>query len=229
MNGKLSQFNYVASHDLQKPLQTFISRIAETEETALIEKGKMFFSRIQASAARMQKLTNDLLAYVRTKATQDQFEMTDLNTILNTVLQDLRVMIEEKQSVVLYDVLPSLKAIPFQLEQLFTNLLSDSLKFTLAWVLPKIKIRYQLEIKVQEGQYRRKHAIRVEDNGIGFEPEYAQRIFQVFQRLHTRSVYEGTGIGLAIVKKIVENHGGTITTTSTPEAGAAFEIRFPVE
>jgi light-regulated signal transduction histidine kinase (bacteriophytochrome) len=234
-NDELSQFNYVASHDLQEPLrkiQTFITRIHEME-SQLSDKGRTYFEKINESAMRMQKLTNDLLAYSRANATEKHFEQVDLNKIVSTVIEQFSHTIDALKAEIIADDLPSLKAIPFQFEQLFSNLLGNSLKFYRKDVPLKIKIGYSKinstdipkKLLVNPGQY---HHITVADNGIGFEQEYSERIFQVFQRLHGKHDFEGTGIGLAIVKKIVDNHNGYVMAAGENGLGATFHIYLPV-
>ena len=234
-NRELEQFIYVASHDLQEPLrkiQTFASGLLEYEHQNLSEKAKDYFSRMQAASVRMQQLILDLLAFSRTNTAEKHFEYTNLNVILGTVLEQLKENILQKEAEVQSNPLPSLTIIPYQFEQLFTNLISNSLKFSKPGIPPNISISSRLVSGEEIGQQTANsnmqyHQISIVDNGIGFDPEYKERIFQVFQRLHGRQEYKGTGIGLAIVKKIVENHQGLIFGNSIPGQGATFDIYIP--
>lgn len=236
MNQELSSFAYISSHDLQEPLrkiQTFSDRIIETEFENLSEKGKDYFRRMQAGAARMQNLIRDILAYSRTTTTEKVLEVRDLNEVLAHSKGELEVLITEKNALIESDRLPTLKVIPFQMQQLFHNLLTNALKFSKRDLRPHIQIKSELLAGnapdhlhlLPDMTY---HHISITDNGIGFEPEYSTRIFEVFQRLHARTEYAGTGIGLAICKKIVENHNGAIFAEGEPGKGAAFHIYLPV-
>ena len=234
MNEELASFAYVSSHDLQEPLrkiQTFANRIIEKE--ALSESGKDYFARMQNAAQRMQLLIEDLLAYSRTSTTEKVFEKTDLNTILDDVQHDLEQVIKEKKATVSSEVLPVLTIIPFQFRQLFTNIISNALKFSKPDVEPYLEIKYETlagsEVAVNESDKAKTYGhISISDNGIGFPSEYNARIFEVFQRLHGKHEYKGTGIGLAICKKIMENHNGWITAIGEPNIGATFHIYIPL-
>ncbi|HZY82277.1 MAG TPA: PAS domain S-box protein [Cyclobacteriaceae bacterium] len=237
MNKELSSFAYISSHDLQEPLrkiQTFSSRIMEVDEGKLSQKGIDYFNRIQNAAQRMRLLIDDLLSYSRANTAERKYEKTDLNKIIKDVLEDLENIIDEKKAVVECGSMPVMDVIPFQFHQLLLNLLSNSLKFIRPNSTPYILIRSStvpankvpgLQKKVSELY----HHISVADNGIGFNQDYSQRIFDVFQRLHGREEYPGTGIGLAICKKIVENHYGTIAAEAKPGSGATFHIYIPME
>lgn len=236
MNKELSSFAYISSHDLQEPLrkiQTFSTRIMELEEGNITAKGLDYFNRIVAAAHRMRLLIDDLLTYSRANNAERKFERVDLNKILKDVLNDLDTIVEEKNAVVECNPLPVMKVIPFQFHQLFFNLLMNALKFTKPGRPPYILIRAAV-IPVERipglpkplaSEY---HHISVSDNGIGFLPEHSDRIFEVFQRLHGREEYKGTGIGLAICKKIIENHNGIIRAEGKPDHGAIFHIYIPV-
>jgi PAS domain S-box-containing protein len=222
MNAELESFAYVSSHDLQEPLrkiQIFASKIEEDELHVLSEKTKHYFERIQASANRMQVLIEDLLAYSRLGATRSVFTNTDLSEIVVDTIAELKEKINLKQAVVEVGPLCSLMVIPYQMHQLMTNLITNSLKFSRPGIAPII----QIAASVKDGSCH----IRFSDNGIGFEEQYQDKIFEVFQRLHNKPDYEGTGIGLSIVKKIIENHNGTIRATSRPGQGATFDIFIP--
>jgi signal transduction histidine kinase/CHASE3 domain sensor protein len=233
MNKELEEFNYISSHDLQEPLrkiQTFASRIEEIEAGKLSEKGKEIFLRIQNSANKMQMLIDDLLSYSRMSNSERKFERTDLRKIIEEVKDELKDEIMQKQAVVEIEGDCELDVIPFQFRQLVYNLVSNSLKFTDEFRKPVIKVSCNMEpgnpqfVKNPEKTYCH---IRIADNGIGFEPEYSNKIFELFNRLHRKGKYKGTGIGLAIVKKIVENHNGFISATGDPGKGATFDIYIP--
>ncbi|MBE9464675.1 PAS domain S-box protein [Dyadobacter subterraneus] len=235
-NIELGQFAYVASHDLQEPLrkiQTFATRIMETEKNNLSDRGKDYFNRMQASSTRMQQLIVDLLAFSRANAVEKNFEHTDLNLLLQNVQEQLNESIQQKGAIITSTNLPSLNVIVYQFEQLFTNLITNSLKFVKNGVRPEINITAgiiagrDLEY-VEANPENDYHYLSFSDNGIGFDPQFKERIFQVFQRLHNKNSYEGTGIGLAICKKIVDNHLGIITAISNPDEGATFIIYIPV-
>ena len=233
-NKDLASFAFVSSHDLQEPLRkinTFISRIEEDDCHALSERGAGYFNKIKASVCRMQTLINDLLYFSKTTGTTDgQFTPVDLNDILTEVLTELRYKFEAAHATIGSEALPVLSVIPFQVRQLFINLIANSLKFARKDVPLRITVKSGLTNNVPQttdngGGY---YHITFEDNGIGFEPLYCDRIFEVFQRLHGRDAYEGSGIGLSICKRIMENHGGLITADGVPDEGAIFHLYFPV-
>lgn len=240
-NKELEAFNYISSHDLQEPLrkiQTFSSRILEREKSVLSDIGKQDFKRIQSAAHRMQTLIEDLLSYSHTNISENKFEPTDLNKILAQVKDDLNETIWEKRAIIETDGLCTVNVIPFQFRQLMVNLINNALKFAIYNKPPHIilnatkQMGHQLQSECKDlpaGLFPDKEYchISVTDNGIGFEPQYKEQIFGVFKRLHSKEAYEGTGIGLAIVKKIVENHNGFITATGELNKGARFDIYLP--
>lgn len=236
-NKELVAFNYAASHDLQEPLrkiQTFVSRLSEKEESNMSDAGKEFMVRINSSVERMRILIEDLLQYSRTTKTEKSFEVTDLNELLENAKLDMGQVIEEKNAKITHQSLPELNVIPFQIQQLFTNLINNSLKYSKADVKPEIKISCKKVVAADEDLIPKSskdkfYKIIFKDNGIGFEQEYAEKIFVLFNRLHNKNEYEGTGIGLAICKKIVENHRGFISATGKPNVGATFIIYLPEE
>jgi PAS domain S-box-containing protein len=235
MNIELQSFAYISSHDLQEPLrkiQTFATRILEKEEKNLSAYGKDHFKRMQSAAKRMQKLIDDLLAYSRTNTTERVFKKTNLNKIIEAVKEDLKENIEEKQAIIETTELGELSIIPFQFHQLIYNIIANSLKYSGNVNSPHIKIKSEIskgiKFRNQKLSPENKYChISISDNGIGFEQQYSEKIFDVFQRLHGKTEYSGTGIGLAIAKKIVENHNGIITASGEPDKGATFEIYIP--
>ncbi|NRS88177.1 PAS domain S-box-containing protein [Flavobacterium sp. 7E] len=237
MNKELQSFAYISSHDLQEPLrkiQTFASRIIDKEKDNLSDFGKDYFYKIQTSANRMQTLIQDLLAYSRTNNSDKKFEEINLATIIAETTGDLLEELQQSNGVITVGKTCDLKIIPFQFRQLLHNLISNSLKFARADLYPVITIDctigagkdFENKTLVAEKQYC---YIRYTDNGIGFEQQYSSKIFELFQRLGGKEKYSGTGIGLAIVKKIIENHNGTISVTSAINKGVVFSIFIPIQ
>ncbi|GAA4420795.1 hypothetical protein GCM10023187_56230 [Nibrella viscosa] len=235
-NSDLQQFAYVASHDLQEPLRKIQSfgEMLENQVSGQVSDSQLnLLRRMQDAAHRMQVLIQDLLTYSRVSSTRDSFQSTSLQEVVQEVLTDLEVIIQEKNAEIQTDQLPSINGDPLQLRQLFQNLISNALKFNRPEVQPVVRIKCE---QVQ-GQHipdaspsaltQTYYEISVIDNGIGFDEKYLDRIFQVFQRLHNRSEYSGTGVGLAICKKVVDNHKGYITASSRPGQGATFQVYFP--
>ncbi|RYZ84598.1 MAG: hypothetical protein EOP04_17705, partial [Proteobacteria bacterium] len=233
-NLELQEFNYISSHDLQEPLrkiQIFVSRIQESEKANLSGKGIEYFDKISDSAQRMQQLIDDLLAYSTTERSSKKFERVDLDALASEVLSDLSEEILESHATVRVESLGMIAAIPFQFKQLLYNLVGNALKYAGSKTAAQISITGEDvtvtgDDNLADGVYKK---ISVTDNGIGFEQQYSQKIFDLFQRLHGKLEYGGTGVGLAIVKKIVENHKGTIHANGVPGKGAVFTVLLPVE
>jgi PAS domain S-box-containing protein len=236
MNQELQSFAYISSHDLQEPLrkiQTFATLILEKEFENLSDNGKDKFQRMQNAAQRMQTLINDLLSYSRTNVQERVFIKTDLSKIIEEVKDDLKEEIEQKNATIENCENCEASIIPFQFRQLLYNLVSNSLKFS----NPEIPIVIKIQSEIVKGALLNNEKIekdthychiKISDNGIGFEQQYSSKIFEVFQRLHGKLEYTGTGIGLAIVKKIVDNHNGIITAAGEKNKGATFDIYLPV-
>lgn len=210
----------------------FATRITEDENENMTDRGKEYFVRIKESASRMQVLIQDLLAYSRTNTTERKFEVTDLKMLIEDIKSDFREELELKHATIEIGNMCVAQVIPFQFRQLLQNLLTNALKFGRPDVPPHIRIRSEIVESPQVASNLPKPGekychITFSDNGIGFEPQYSERIFQMFQRLHSRTAYEGTGIGLTIVKKIVDNHNGLISATSKLGEGATFDIYIP--
>ena len=234
VNAELESFNNIVSHDLQEPLrkiQMFISRISENELAALSENGKDYFTRIGVSANRMQRLLIDLVNYSLTVNSDKTFAMVSLNDILADVTTELFTDIQEKGAIIFIENFPEIKGIPFQLRQLFINLITNALKFRREDTVPEIRITLENiddnEVKdnsnISETAYLK---IVISDNGIGFRQEFADKIFLLFRQLE-KTTFQGTGIGLAICKKIVDNHDGYIIAEGVPNVGARFVIYLP--
>ena len=234
INKELESFTFISSHDLQEPLrkiQAFSNRILTEEYSNLSEKGKYYFERSQHSALHMQNLINDLLAYSRTTETERKFEFADLNKIVKEVMAALKEELQQKSATIEMPELGKAYIIPFQFKQLLQNLIGNSLKFTRPELPPHIHIESN-HVKKENTSINLPMPvdychISVSDNGIGFDLQYKDKIFDIFQRLHDKKDYEGTGIGLTIVKKIVENHNGFITARSELNKGATFDIYIP--
>ena len=235
MNKELQSFAYISSHDLQEPLrkiQMFAEVLMENEYDNLSKTGRLKFEKIKSAANRMQSLINALLAYSRADTEKRVFELIDLKKVVGVVENDLGEELAKKQGKV--EVLSSckLEVVPFQFRQLMYNLLSNSVKYSKSDVNPVIKIMGETidgsdsddKLLIAGKRYAK---ITITDNGIGFDKQFSEKIFEVFQRLHSKQEYTGTGIGLAIVKKIVQNHNGFISANGESGTGAVFQIIIP--
>lgn len=237
-NQNLEEFAYAASHDMKEPIRKihlFTDRLKQELYDKLNDTQKHLFSRVENAALRMNTLIEDLLLYSHISKGVSSLEDIDLSKKLQNVLEDLEVEIEEKKAHITYDHLPTIKGQRRQIQQLFQNLIGNALKYSKADVAPEIRISCEtimghqtpLALNAEESN-KRFYLIKVQDNGIGFEQEDAERIFNVFTRLHGNAEYRGTGVGLSIVQKVVENHHGHIWAEGNPDEGATFNVLFPV-
>ena len=233
-NVELLQFASVASHDLKEPLRKIhiFSNLVKDKYMTNMDGAAGYMERIIAASARMTKLINDLLTFTRLSA-NTSFENVSLNRLVDEVLSDLELVISEKHAIVEVEDLPKIDAITGQIRQVFQNIISNALKFSKKNERPRIKITCKMVAHCAtdaapdaSGEYVR---IVIKDNGIGFDNQYAQKIFTIFQRLHTRDQYEGTGIGLAITKKIIEKHNGVISAMGVENEGSKFIIVLPLK
>jgi light-regulated signal transduction histidine kinase (bacteriophytochrome) len=231
-NKELEQFAYITSHDLQEPLRK-IQTFADLTEQNLgnVNTARRYLEKISKAAVRMSLLIKDVLSYSRLTLSDDGFVDADLNEVVRSVIEDFELMIEQKNAKINILNLPLVRGVPLQLQQLFSNLLSNSLKF--CEKTPEIIIKSEY---VSKNDASRIHElsdqynyvkVTFSDNGIGFDQQYAEKIFTIFQRLSHRKLYAGTGIGLALCKRIVENHRGAIFASSALDCGATFEIYLP--
>jgi light-regulated signal transduction histidine kinase (bacteriophytochrome) len=230
-NKELQDFVFVASHDLQEPLrkiQSFGEFLYDEFKGTLGETGRDYLERMRGAAGRMQTLINDLLALTRVTTKAQPFVSADLSQILKEVLADLEIRVEEKKAKVEVGPLPTLEADATQMRQLFQNLIANALKFQKNGTPPFVKVSAETA-QNGRGPSERRCVIKVEDNGIGFDNKYGEQIFKVFERLHGRDEYEGTGIGLAICRKVVERHGGTIMAEGVVGKGSTFTITLPFQ
>lgn len=234
-NEELTSFSYAASHDLQAPLRkisTFSTFILDKDAANLSGNSLLYLQRIIAATERMQSLIDSLLNYSRTNSDENFFEKTDLNPIYKEVVANMNDLLEEKHVQIETTTLPVLDVIPLQIQQLFVNLISNSVKYSRPDVQPHIRITSSLvpgnDPAIPEGNPALNYwKISFADNGIGFDQQYEHKIFELFHRLHGKNEYEGTGVGLGIVKKIVLKHNGFIHASGTPGEGAVFDIYIP--
>jgi light-regulated signal transduction histidine kinase (bacteriophytochrome) len=226
-NQNLEEFAHAASHDLKEPVRKihfFTHQLKEKLSTYLKDEEIRSFNRIESATDRMRNLIDDLLLYSHVSQRPHEMESIDLAQKVQNVLEDLELDIEEKKAQINIEKLPIVNGYRRQLQQLFQNLISNALKYSKKDVPSRIDITAGKVIENQKPY----HLIAVKDNGIGFAPEYAEKIFQMFTRLHGKAEYGGTGVGLSIVKKVVENHNGYIRAKSKPGEGSTFEIYLPV-
>jgi signal transduction histidine kinase len=234
-NKELESFTYISSHDLQEPLrkiQTFATRLIADEFQNLSDRGREYVLRMQDAANRMQTLIDDLLAYSRITTSERKFETTDLKPIIEAVINDFKETIAAKHATIEVVKTCDAPVILFQFRQLMHNLIGNALKFSNPDRPPHIIIKSRNikgnKVKDQKLLSEKEYChITVTDNGIGFEPQYKDHIFEIFKRLQDKEKITGTGIGLTIVKKIVENHSGVITATGELNKGATFDIYIP--
>lgn len=226
-NSELQEFAYAASHDLQEPLrkiQAFGERLNNKCYDALDETGRHYLERMVDASTRMRRLIDDLLSYSRVNSKTTNFLAVDLSAVVADVLSDLEPRINAEEAKIRVSDLPAIEADPGQMHQLFLNLLANALKFRRPGVLPSISIEGSVEVGENGAMAR----IAVADNGVGFEPRHAERIFGMFERLHGRDEFDGTGVGLATCRKIAERHAGELTAWGEPDAGAVFTLLLPV-
>lgn len=233
-NNDLQQFASVASHDLQEPLRKIhmYASMLKDRRQSVTDNGNLYIEKILASSSRMKSIITNILNYSKLSAKDLAFEPVDIKTLIIEILDDLEVIIREKNAQIHLSDFPIIDGIPGQIRQVFQNIIGNALKFSKPDTTPVIRVtaecvdRRAFEASVSEGgDWCR---IRVQDNGIGFDPKFANQIFQLFQRLHSKDTYEGTGIGLAIAKKIIEKHNGIITAHGLDGDGATFTIILPV-
>jgi signal transduction histidine kinase len=235
-NRELEEFAYIASHDLQEPLRKismFTERLRAKYENSFDEEGELFIERILASASNMRTLIDNLLDFSRANRRWGTFDQVHIKTVFDAVISELELTIEEaKATIHISGTLPVVEAVSLEMKQLFGNILSNAIKFRNSATAPEIRIQSSRLTKSEKtalglsanGTF---HKIEIQDNGIGFDPEYSEKIFQIFQRLNAKAQYPGSGIGLAICKKIVEKHNGLILAKSLPDHGATFTVILP--
>lgn len=234
-NKDLDRFAFMASHDLQEPLRkilTFSERLCSKYSDQLDDEGKRYITRIQASTERLQVLIKDIMTFAKISIEKTNFEISDLNLLVEDVLTEIESSISEKHATITVDPLPSLYINPTLMRPLFYNLINNALKYSKSHVPPVIRIYADRDMVIPQGikngENRKYCRIFIEDNGIGFDQKYADQVFEMFKRLHHHDEYEGTGIGLAFCKKIVEQHEGFITAQSVPNVGSTFIVSLPM-
>ncbi|MBK8872526.1 MAG: CHASE3 domain-containing protein [Bacteroidetes bacterium] len=238
-NNELEQFAFVASHDLQEPLrkiQSFGDRLKIKSQEELRAESILYVDKMLSAANRMSNLIFDLLSFSRLAKNNDAMHETDLNQVMNEVLTDLEVVIQQKNAEISFPPLPVINAISTQIYQLFFNLIGNALKFSKADETPKIEITVTPFSRSIQDKHTPKSMLKIpfikieiSDNGIGLDNTYSERIFEIFQRLHGKSEYQGTGIGLAICKRIVTNHNGNIYASGIPGTGTTFTVELPLD
>lgn len=235
-NRDLEEFAYIASHDLQEPLRKismFTERLKAKYEQGLDKEGELFIERILASAANMRTLIDNLLDFSRANRRSNTFDQVDIRTVFDGVVSELELKIEETKADIRFSgTFPTIEAVNSEMKQLFSNILSNAIKFKKPDAAVRVDVqaaklskteKHVLSLPASQTFFR----IEVRDNGIGFDPEYSEKIFQIFQRLNGKSEYPGSGIGLAICKKITEKHNGLIFAKSQPDEGAIFTVILP--
>jgi light-regulated signal transduction histidine kinase (bacteriophytochrome) len=222
-NSELEQFAYIASHDLQEPMRMIGQNAKRLEKhlgNQLNEKAKKYLDFVIEGTSRMQKLVEDWLDYSKVNSKPLEFRAVDLNKVFSIVKQDLEIKIKENNASIKVDHLPTVQGDSMLLVRVFENLLSNAIKYRRKDADPVIEVKYE--------QDNGSHLFSIVDNGIGFDQKYSERVFQLFQRLHSSVDYTGTGLGLTICKKITEQHGGKIWVESRSGVGSTFYIRLPV-
>jgi len=220
-NSELELFAYVASHDLQEPLRmvtSFTQLLEKRYKNKLDKDADEFIEFILDGATRMQSMINDLLQYSRVGTRGKPFKLTDFESVFGQSLVNLKIAIDENNAIITHDPLPTLMADSTQMIEVFQNLISNAIKF---------RSKESPQVHVSALKKRNEWVFSVRDNGIGIAPEFFDKLFIIFQRLHSRSEYPGTGIGLAVCKKIVERHGGKIWVESEPNKGSTFYFSIP--
>ncbi|MCW3079537.1 ATP-binding protein [Segetibacter sp.] len=236
-NAQLSEFTYAASHDLKEPIRKiniFINQLKRTYSSIANVEGIPVWEKLELATERLQLLINNLLEYANVSGPAVEPEDIDLNEKIKNVLEELDVAIEDKKAKILVDELPKIKGYSRQIQQLFQNLIENALKYSQPGVAPEISIHCKvvlgadIELELTDEQKNKTfYLIAITDNGIGFEQKHAQKIFDIFRRLHTKKEYPGTGVGLSIARKVVENHYGYITAKSENGMGAEFKVYLP--
>lgn len=238
-NANLEEFAYAASHDMKEPIRKihfFADRLKEHLAEKMDDNDKRLFERMEHASRRMGALIDDLLLYSHITKSTSIRENVDLNQKISTVLEDLELQIEENKAIVKVGKLPVINGFRRQLQQLFQNLIGNALKYGKPGVPPEVSITcsrvngketgMELNAEAADKDY---YLLEIRDNGIGFEQRYAEKIFNVFTRLHGKAEYKGTGVGLSIVRKVMDNHNGFITAESIPDKGSVFKVYFPVD